>query len=157
MLSSSNNKKKYTSQTSRSKTSSNFYRNAKKITENQMAIEETKKLYQKYYENPNPILISQLKTEILNLFLCNFKYNDITVINKILSKYFYFKYITLGPCDPQKKKPKVPKSGPLTEGEKVKLAKEKRDQEIEQMNIISKMTIGLGRHLASTNNLHLIY
>ena len=62
MLTSSNFQKKNNSKTARSKTSSNFYRKNKKITENQLAIEETKKLYQKYYESPNTMLLSQLKT-----------------------------------------------------------------------------------------------
>ena len=52
--------------TKRSKTAKNFYkRKGKAITANQLAIEETKKLYQKYYEMPNPLFISQLKTETI--------------------------------------------------------------------------------------------
>ena len=90
MITSSNTPKKYTNKTSRSKTSSNFYRKNKKITENQLAIDDTKKLYQKYYENPNPLFLSQLKTQTLNIFLDNYKFNDITVITRILNKYFFF-------------------------------------------------------------------
>ena len=67
----------------------NFYPRNKKLTENQLAIEETKKLYQKYYENPKPFFLSQLKTDILNIFLDNYNFSDITVINKILSKYYF--------------------------------------------------------------------
>ena len=58
----------------------------KALTLNQLAIEETKKLYQKYYEPPNPLFISQLKTDTINIYLSNFKFNDIVVINKILDK-----------------------------------------------------------------------
>ena len=148
--------KKYTNKTARSKTSSNFYRKNKKITENQLAIEDTKKLYQKYYENPNPLLLSQLKTETLNIFLDNYNYNDITVITKILNKYFYFRFLTLAPYDPQKKSPKSKRNNnksPLTEGEKVKMEKEKRDQEIENMHMINKITLGIGKHLTLSENL----
>ena len=149
---SKNNKSK----TERSKTTGNYYRKTKKLTENQLAIEETKKLYQKYYENPNPLFISQLKTETINLYLSNFKYNDIIVINKILNKYYFFKYLTLAPEDPNRKnKTNRNKNGrePITEGEKVKLAKEKRDQEIENMHKINKITSGIGKHLITSDNL----
>ena len=156
MLTSSNNSKKYNSKTARSKTSSNFYRKNKKITENQLAIEETKKLYQKYYESPNSMLLSQLKTETINIFLDNYKFNDITVITKLLNKYFYFKYLTLAPYDPMKKSPKSRRNnnrGPITEGEKVKMEKEKRDQEVEFMHMINKITLGIGKHLTLSDNL----
>ena len=156
MLSTTIKSKNNKSKTARSKTSSNFYRKTKKLTENQLAIEETKKLYQKYYENPNPLFLSQLKTETINVYLSNFKYNDILVINKILNKYFFFKYLSLAPEDPMKKNKKNRnKNGrePITEGEKVKLAKEKRDQEIENMHKINKITLGIGKHLINTNNL----
>ena len=156
MLTSSNFQKKNNSKTARSKTSSNFYRKNKKITENQLAIEETKKLYQKYYESPNTMLLSQLKTETLNIFLDNYKFNDITVIAKILNKYFYFKYLTLAPYDPMKKSPKSRKNNnrePITEGEKVKREKEKRDHEIENMHMINKITLGIGKHLTLSDNL----
>ena len=156
MLTSSNFQKKNNSKTARSKTSSNFYRKNKKITENQLAIEETKKLYQKYYESPNTMLLSQLKTETLNIFLDNYKFNDITVIAKILNKYFYFKYLTLAPYDPMKKSPKSRKNNnrePITEGEKVKMEKEKRDHEIENMHMINKITLGIGKHLTLSDNL----
>ena len=156
MLTSSNIKKNYNIKSARSKTSSNFYRKNKKITENQLAIEETKKLYQKYYESPTTMLLSQLKTETLNIFLDNYKFNDITVIAKLLNKYFYFKYLTLAPYDPMKKSPKSKRNnyrGPITEGEKVKLEKEKRDQEIENLHMINKITLGIGKHLTLSDNL----
>ena len=156
MLTSSKNSKKLNSKTARSKTSSNFYRNNKKLTENQLAIEDTKKLYQKYYENPSPQFLSQLKTETLNIFLDNYKFNDITVISRILNQYLFFKYLTLAPYDPMKKNPKTRRSNtrePLTEGEKVKLNKEKRDKEIENLHMINKITLGIGKHLTITENL----
>lgn len=155
MIKDSNTQHQCSSKTARSKTSSNFYRKGKKLTENQLAIEDTKKYYQKYYENPNPLFISQLKTETLNAYLSNYKFNDIIVINKILNKYYFFKYLTLAPSDPQRKEQKSRRNErePLTEGEKVKLAKEKRDKEIENMHMVNKITLGIGRHLILTPNL----
>ena len=157
MLTSTNCQKRNTkSKTARSKTSTNFYKKNKKITENQLAIEDTKKLYQKYYESPSTILLSQLKTETLNIFLDNFKFNDITVITRLLNKYFFFKYLTLAPYDPMKKSPKSRRNNsrePITDGEKVKLAKEKRDQEIDNFHKLNKITLGIGKHLILSNNL----
>ena len=157
MLTSTNCQKRNTkSKTARSKTSTNFYKKNKKITENQLAIEDTKKLYQKYYESPSTILLSQLKTETLNIFLDNFKFNDITVITRLLNKYFFFKYLTLAPYDPMKKSPKSRRNNsrePITDGEKVKLAKEKRDQEIDNLHKLNKITLGIGKHLILSNNL----
>ena len=157
MLTSTNCQKRNTkSKTARSKTSTNFYKKNKKITENQLAIEDTKKLYQKYYESPSTNLLSQLKTETLNIFLDNFKFNDITVITRLLNKYFFFKYLTLAPYDPMKKSPKSRRNNsrePITDGEKVKLAKEKRDQEIDNFHKLNKITLGIGKHLILSNNL----
>ena len=156
MRTSAKNSRKFKSQTARSKTSDTFYRKTKKLTENQMAIEDTKKLYQKYYENPNPLFLSQLKTQSINIFLDNYKFNDITVMTRILNKYFYFKYLVLAPYDPQKKSPKSLRNNnrsPITEGEKVKLEKEKRDKEVENAHMINKITLGIGKHLTLSKNL----
>ena len=156
MQTSAKNSRKFKSQTARSKTSDTFYRKTKKLTENQMAIEDTKKLYQKYYENPNPLFLSQLKTQSINIFLDNYKFNDITVMTRILNKYFYFKYLVLAPYDPQKKSPKSRRNNnrsPITEGEKVKLEKEKRDKEVENAHMINKITLGIGKHLTLSKNL----
>ena len=156
MRTSAKNSRKFKSQTARSKTSDTFYRKTKKLTENQLAIEDTKKLYQKYYENPNPLFLSQLKTQSINIFLDNYKFNDITVMTRILNKYFYFKYLVLAPYDPQKKSPKSRRNNnrsPITEGEKVKLEKEKRDKEVENAHMINKITLGIGKHLTLSKNL----
>ena len=129
----------------------------KVLTLNQLAIEETKKLYQKYYEPPNPLFISQLKTDTINIYLSNFKFNDIAVINKILDKYKYAKHLTLSPIDPMKSNSKKIKNKntrePITEGEKVKLDKEAKDKEIEFSHIINKITYGLGKFLYKNEKL----
>ena len=139
--------------TTRSKTLTNFHQK----NEMPLAIEDTKKYYQIYYSNPNPLFISQLKTTTLNIFLTNYTLNDISVINKILRKYTYFKEINLAPYDPLKKSQKSTKfkneREPITQGEKNKKEKEEKDKEIEHLNIINKITIGIGKHLSLSKNI----
>ena len=60
-----------------------------------LAIEYAKKCYTIYNTNPNSLFISLLKTTSLNIILSNYNLNDISVMNKILKKYFYFNNITL--------------------------------------------------------------
>jgi centrosomal protein CEP78 len=139
--------------TTRSKTLTNFHQK----NEMPLAIEDTKKYYQIYYSNPNPLFISQLKTTTLNIFLTNYTINDISVINKILRKYTYFKEINLAPYDPLKKSQKSTKfkneREPITQGEKNKKEKEEKEKEIEHLNIINKITIGIGKHLSLSKNI----
>ena len=157
MLKSNENNKNRNNKTKRSKTATNFYKKSKAITENQLAVEETKKLYQKYYETPNPLFISQLKTETLNVYLSNYKLNDISVMNRILSKYKFFKNVALSPIDPGRTNSKKIKEKnsrePITEGEKVKIDKEEKDKQLEYSHIINKITLGIGKHVSINNKL----
>ena len=140
----------------KAKTATSFFNRTKKKPEYTEAVEEVKKLYQKYYASPNPLLMSQIKTTKLNIFLNNFNFNDICVINKILNKYFYFEYLTLSPYDPNKKnKDNLKKNNrePLTQGEKTKLEKQKHDEEIQRKHLINKVTSGIGKHISLTNKL----
>ena len=95
-------KKNKNIKTTRSQTLTNVHQKNEFL----LAIEDTKKYYQIYYSNPNPLFLSQLKTTTLNIFLSNYTLNDIFVINKILRKYTYFKEINLAPFDPLKKNQK---------------------------------------------------
>ena len=152
------NKKQNKSPQKRSKTARNFYqKSTKTLTDNLLAVEETKKLYQKYYETPNPLFISQLRTETLNVYLSNFKLNDISVINKILAKYNFIKNLTISPIDPAKSGSKTARGKnsrePITEGEKVKLAKEQKDKQLEYAFLINKLTLGVGKHVAKNEKL----
>ena len=122
-----------------------------------LAIEDTKKYYQIYYSNPNPLFLSQLKTTTLNIFLSNYTLNDISVINKILRKYTYFKEINLAPFDPLKKNQKSTRfkneREPITQGEKNKKEREEKDKEFEYINIINKIIVGIGKHLSLSENI----
>lgn len=153
----SKNKNKIVYRTQRSKTISSMKISSKKLTENQLALEDTKKYYQKFYESPNTVLISQIKSEKLNIFLSNYKFNDINILNRILSKYFFYKDIIISPYDPKSNRnislSKKNTRELLTEGEKVKKAKEKRDQELEAYHMTAKLGLGIYKHLSLTTNL----
>ena len=119
----------------------------------QLAIEDAKKYYQIYYANPNPLFINQLRTQTINILLSNYSLNDILVIKKILQKYSYFNDITLSSFEPQKKNKQWNKNNskdrePITEGEKNRMDKEKRAKEIEKINMINKIIIGIGKNLS---------
>ena len=149
-------KSKSKNKTARSKTSSNFFNKEKKIKENDLALEDTGKYYQKYYEAPNSLFTSQLKTTSIKIFLNSYKLNDILVMARIFSKYKYFKNFILAPTDPSKKNSKVVRRNPrepITEGEKLKISRQNKDAEVERINMINRITIGLGRHLAITDEL----
>ena len=155
MISSGSMQKKNNNKPRRCKTVNNADKENIKIKLS--AIDDTKKYYQKYYSNPNLYFISQLKTETINIFLSNYKFNDIVVISRILNKYNYFETINLAPNDPRKKghKDKYHKNErePITEGERDIMEKEKRDREIEQMYMLNKITLGIGRHLLFSKKL----
>ena len=141
--------------------------NQKKIDEKKiipLAIEDAKKFYTIYNTNPNSIFISHLKTTSLNIILSNYNLNDISVMNKILKKYFYFQNITLS-SSYEHPKEKIEtenkdiiqikkKREPITEGEKNKMDKEKREKDIENINKINKIIIAIGNHLSLSENLN---
>ena len=78
----------------------NNMKNKKNI--NDLAIEECKKLYSKNCAKINQYVINQLKKDKLNIYLNNLQTKDLTIICKLLTKYFYFKHIELSPFDPEK-------------------------------------------------------
>ena len=141
------------SKSSRLKAVTNIY----KDKEMPLAIEDTKKFYQIYVASPNPLLLSQLKTESLNIFLSNYNFNDISVINRILKKYTFFKNINLSQSDPQKKTQNIKRirneREPITEGEKNKMEKEEKMKEVEHINMVNKIIAGIGKHLSLSYNI----
>ena len=150
----------------------NLDENQKKIEEEkekekkliQLSIENAKKFYTIYNTNPNSLFISQIKTKSLNIILANYNFNDISVMNKILKKYFFFTNITLTssyehPKENNEIKNKVSiqikkKREPISEGEKNKMDKEKREKEIEKINMINKIIIAIGSHLSLSQKLN---
>ena len=78
------------------------YNNQKK--DNILAIEESKKLYLKFFENPSTTVINQIQGEDLKLNLNVLNLKDISVLSIILSKFFYFKSIELVSSDSKNSK-----------------------------------------------------
>ena len=62
----------------------------KEIKENQKAIEDYKKICAKTYASPSTQIISQLRSDTLNLFLENFELKGINAIVKILINILIF-------------------------------------------------------------------
>ena len=133
-----------------------FTKNKKNV--NDLAIEECKKLYSKNCAKLNPYVINQLKKDKLNIYLNNLKTKDLTIISKLLSKYFYFKHIELSPFDPEKedcaKKRKTRlKEIPSTANEFSKINKPKSALEKEKNNNINKIIMGISRYLSLSDNI----
>ena len=133
-----------------------FTKNKKNV--NDLAIEECKKLYSKNCAKLNPYVINQLKKDKLNIYLNNLKTKDLTIISKLLSKYFYFKHIELSPFDPEKedcaKKRKTRlKERPSTANEFSKINKPKSALEKEKNNNINKILMGISRYLSLSDNI----
>ena len=123
---------------------------------NDLAIEECKKLYSKNCAKPNPYVLNQMKKDKLNIYLNNLKSKDLTIINRILAKFFYFKHIELSPFDPEKedcskKRKNRLKEIPTTEKEFLKL-KPKNALEKEKNQNIFKILMGISRYLSLSEN-----
>ena len=135
---------------------SKMAKNKKNI--NDIAIEECKKLYSKNCTKVNPYVINQLKKDKLNIYLNNLKTKDLTIISKLLSKYFYFKHIELSPFDPEKedcskKRKNRLKEIPSTAKEFSKLNKPKSALEKEKNQNITKILMGISRYLSLSDNI----
>ena len=116
---------------------------------NLSSYEYCKKLYQKFFTNPNSLLLIQIKQENLNLALSNLSLTDILIINEIFKKYFYFKQIDIIPYASIKSEYSNIKKH-KTKQENIRENKEKQEKLKEKMN---KIFIGLSKHLSLTNNL----
>ena len=84
-------------QTSQNIESSSPKSRKKSVKINQKAIEEYKKMCVKSYGSPSSLIINQLRSDKLNIFLDSFNLKDINTLSKILNKYTYFLHIKLGP------------------------------------------------------------
>lgn len=123
--------------------------NSKK--ESILAIEDTKKLYNKLFANPNNLIINQLKGDNLKIFINVFQPKDIQILSAIISKYFYFNSIQLGAFDPEKgedaqKQKKREKY--IYQNEK-----ERKVMENERLLATNKILINLGKNLFSSKKL----
>ena len=108
-----------------------------------------KTLYQKNYSNPNPLLLSQIKEENLNIILSNLSPTDILILSEILKKYFYFKQIEISPYS-SLKQDFSPNKKYKTNKDNIKENKEKQEKLRDKIN---KIFIGISKHLSLSNNL----
>ena len=109
------------------------------------AYDHCKKLYQKYYANPNNSLINQLKQNYLTLYLNYLSIKDVSIMNEILLKYFYFQQIELSTNDPQKIE--------LSSNKKYKSNKEIKERQERLRNMTNKIMIGISKHLSLSKNI----
>ena len=143
----------------RANTSSNWTQRTQRRRKNQklLAIEECKRLYQKYYAYPSSSLLKQLNENCLNLFLEDLNYSDVNVIRELLQKFYHFQQILISPTDPNKPEPICirRKSRPtrLTEGEKNHLERIKKSKEKNTTHLIYRLIICISKHLPLTKSL----
>ena len=129
---------------------SNIYTNKKK--ENILAIEESKKLYLKFFANPSTIVTNQLKGDELKIYLNSFNPKDLSVLSIILSKYYYFKSIEIASSDPSKTKNY---DANIKKREKFSYQneKERKSKENEKIQSINKILTSIGKNLFSSKKI----
>ncbi len=122
--------------------SSNIKKNKRDIK--LQAYDHGKKLYQKYYSNPNNFLLNQLKQNYLTLYLNNLSLKDVSIMNEILLKYFYFQQIELSTYDPQKVE---------SSSKKYRTNKEIKEKQDKLRNMTNKIMIGISKHLSLSKSI----
>ena len=124
-------------------------KNIQKKDVNLSSYEYCKKLYQKNYANPNPVILSQIKEENLNIILNNLSSNDALIISEILKKYFYFKQIEISPYSQIKQD--------FSSNKKIKSNKdsirENKEKQEKLRDKMDKIFLGLSKQLMLSNNL----
>ena len=122
-----------------------------------LAIEECKRLYQKYYAYPSSSLLNQLNENSLSIFLDKLNYSDINVIKGLLLKFFHFQKIQISPADPIKQEPisqrKQYRPTPLTKAEKDQIERLNKIKEKNIRQMINKLIICMSKHLPLTKSL----
>ena len=112
--------------------------------------EYCKKLYQKNYANPNPLLLSLIKEENLNIILNNLSPIDISILSEILKKYSNYKQIELSPYNSIKQDLPNNNKKYKSNKESIKENKEKQEKLRDKMG---KIFIGISKNLSISNNL----
>ena len=122
-----------------------------------MAIEDCKRLYQKYYSYPSSSLLNQLNENNLKLYLERLTFKDISVISKLLSKYYYFQQIEVSMFDPNKLETtttrKTYRPIILSKEEISKIENEKKIKLKDAKNMINKIIVSISNHLSNSNSI----
>ena len=113
-----------------------------------LAFEFGKNLYQKNFTNPNPLLLNLIKDENISIILNNISSMDITILNEILKKYYYFQQIEISPFASMKTESGIKKL--KMNKETLKENKEKQERLRDKIN---KIIIGISKHLSLSNNI----
>ena len=128
-----------------------------KKNEKIMAIEDCKRLYQKYYSYPSSSLLNQLNENNLKLYLERLTFKDISVISKLLSKYYYFQQIEVSMFDPNKLETtttrKTYRPIILSKEEISKIENEKKIKLRDTKNMINKIIVSISNHLSNSNSI----
>ena len=121
------------------------------------AIEECKKLYSKYYSYPSNSLLKQFKDKYLKLFFDNSSINDIIILSKVLSEFYFLQSIQISPHDPEKPEeiPSKRKYKPdwISREEKKKKLKEKKIKEEKYKTMFNKIVFSLAKHISQSHEL----
>jgi centrosomal protein CEP78 len=125
------------------KSTSGIQKNAKRDIK-ALAYDHCKKLYQKYYSNPNIHLINQLKKKELSLNMSNLSIKDVSILNELLSKYTYFEQIEIFSSKHFKNDSKYKSN---------KYSKENLEFNDKLKNISNKIIIGLSKNLSISKSL----
>ena len=136
--------------------STRIHRKPKK-DEKLLAIDECKKLYQKFYAYPSSSLLNQLNENYFKLFLDHLTYKDISIISDLLSKYYFFQQIEVYITDPNKTEPTTTRKRYrppiLTEEEKNKIEKEKKLKQQSIKKMIHKIIIGISKNISISKSI----
>ena len=116
------------------------------------AIEDYKKICVKTYTSPNNIIIFQLRSEQLNIYLNTLSLKDINAFSKIISKYNYFKHIQLGPFDPSKGDPSTSKKSKDNYNFENQ-SKNKKQIENENQKMLIQISTSISKNLSLSPNL----
>ena len=145
--------KKYKSTKSLTKRSKTYDKKNVKTS----AIEECKKLYSKYYSYPSNSLLKQFKDKYLKLFFDNSSINDIIILSKVLSEFYFLQSIQISPHDPEKPEeiPSKRKYKPdwISREEKKKKLKEKKIKEEKYKTMFNKIVFSLAKHISQSHEL----
>ena len=121
------------------------------------AIEECQKLYQKYSLYPSSSLLNQISEKNLKLFFEHFSIKEMTIISRILSKFFFLQSIQISPSDPEK--PEEPptkrnfKPAFIIKEEKKKKETEKKLKREKYKIMFNKLIVALGKQISQSKKI----
>ena len=121
------------------------------------AIDECKKLYQKYYSYPSNTLLKQFNDKYLKLFFEHSSLNDIIILAQVLSEFYFLQSIQISANDPEKPEEIPPKRKYkpdwISREEKKKKLKDKKIREEKYKTMFNKLVFSLAKHISKSREL----